>query len=112
MDDAVRDYIDAIDPAYRPLFDRLHRLILEVRPDAEVVLSYKMPTYKAGRRRFHVGVWRHGVSLYGWGQQAAAFTARHPRLRTSTGTLQVRPDDAANITDDEFRDLIRAALAD
>ena len=34
MDDAVRDYIDAIAPEHRPLFDRLHRLILEAQPDA------------------------------------------------------------------------------
>jgi hypothetical protein len=46
MDDPVADYIEAIDPEHRPLFDRLHRLILEVCPDAAVVLSYKMPTYK------------------------------------------------------------------
>ena len=113
MDKDVQDYIDAIDPACRPLFDRLHHLILEVRPDAAVVLSYKMPTYKIGRRRFHVGVWRHGVSLYGWGRDHAAdFTARHPELKTSKGTIQLRPADAAGITDDELRDLIRAALGD
>jgi hypothetical protein len=62
MDDAVRDYIDAIVPQHRPLFDRLHRLILEAHPDAAVVLSYQLPTYKAGRRRLFVGVWKHGVS--------------------------------------------------
>jgi hypothetical protein len=31
MDEAVRGYVDAIDPAYRPLFDRVHRLILTAR---------------------------------------------------------------------------------
>jgi uncharacterized protein YdhG (YjbR/CyaY superfamily) len=113
MDDSVRDYIEGIDPEYRPLFDRLHRLILEVHPDATVVLSYKMPTYRVGRRRLHVGAWRHGVSLYGWGQDRAAdFTARHPQLQTGKGTIQVRPGDAADISDDELRDLIRVALDD
>jgi hypothetical protein len=29
MDDAVRTYVDAIAPEHRPLFDRLHRLVLE-----------------------------------------------------------------------------------
>jgi hypothetical protein len=29
MDAAVRDYIDRIAPEHRPLFDRVHRLILE-----------------------------------------------------------------------------------
>jgi uncharacterized protein YdhG (YjbR/CyaY superfamily) len=111
MDDAVRDYIDAIAPEHRPLFDRLHRLILEVHPDAAVVLSYQIPTYKVAGRRLHVGVWKHGVSIYGWGQgRDAGFTARHPELRTSKGTIQLRPAAAAGIPDDEFRDLVRAAL--
>lgn len=113
MDDAVEGYIAAIDPGFRPLFDRVHGLILELHPDADVVISYEMPTYKVGGRRLHVGVWRHGVSLYGWGQDAVAgFTARHPQLRTSKGTIRLRPDDAAGVSDDELRDLIRAALDD
>jgi hypothetical protein len=33
MDDAVRDDIDAIAPGHRPLFDRLHRLVLEAALD-------------------------------------------------------------------------------
>jgi hypothetical protein len=111
MDDAVRDYIDAIAPDRRPLFDRLHRLVLETRPDAEVVLSYQIPTYKVGRRRLFIGAWKHGVSIYGWDHgRDAGFTVRHPELKTGKGTLQLRPDDAAGISDDEFRDLVRAAL--
>jgi uncharacterized protein YdhG (YjbR/CyaY superfamily) len=111
MDDAVRDYIDAIAPEHRPLFDRIHGLILEAHPDAAVVLSYQMPTYKVGSRRLFVGAWKHGVSIYGWDQgRDAGFVARHPELKTSTGTIQLRPDDAAGIPDDEFRDLVRAAL--
>jgi uncharacterized protein YdhG (YjbR/CyaY superfamily) len=112
MEDAVRDYVDAIPSEHRPLFDRLHRLILEVHPDASVVISYQIPTYKVGRNRLYLGVWKHGVSIYGWGQgRDAGFTARHPELITGKGTIQLRPDDAAGIPDDEFRDLVRAALA-
>jgi uncharacterized protein YdhG (YjbR/CyaY superfamily) len=111
MDDAVRDYIAAIDPEHRPLFDRLYRLVLGAHPDATVVLSYQMPTYKVGGRRLFVGVWRHGVSIYGWDAgRDAGFAARHPGLRTSKGTIRLRPDDAAGIPDDELRDLVNAAL--
>jgi uncharacterized protein YdhG (YjbR/CyaY superfamily) len=110
-DRAVQEYIDAISPEHRPLFDRLHRLILEAQPAAVVVLSYQLPTYQVGARRLHVGAWKHGVSLYGWQQGGdAGFTARHPELRTGKGTLRLRPEDAAGIADDEFRDLARAAL--
>jgi uncharacterized protein YdhG (YjbR/CyaY superfamily) len=112
IDQAVQDYIDAISPEHRPLFGRLHRLILQVRPDAAVVLSYQMPTYQAGRRRLHLGAWKHGVSIYGaQHDRDAGFTSRHPELKTSKGTIQLRPEDAAGIPDDEFRDLVRAALA-
>jgi uncharacterized protein YdhG (YjbR/CyaY superfamily) len=111
MDQAVREYIDAIAPEHRPLFDRLHRLVLEARPDAAVVLSYQMPTYKVGRRRLFLAVWRHGVSIYGAQPgRDAGFAARHPKLRAAKGTIRLRPDDAAGIPDDEFRELVRAAL--
>ena len=54
MDEAVRSYIDGIAPESRPLFDRLHRLILVAYPDADVVLSYGIPTYQVGKRRLYV----------------------------------------------------------
>jgi hypothetical protein len=49
---------------------------------------------------------------YGGGQQGRddAFTSRHPALKTSKGTLQLRPEDAATIHDDELSDLVRAAV--
>ena len=110
MDDAVRAYIEGIAPEHRPLFDRLHRLILDAHPEAAVVLSYQMPTYKAGRRRLYLAAWKHGVSIYGSQGRDAGFASRHAELRASKGTIQLRPVDAAGISDDEFRDLARAAL--
>lgn len=111
MDDAVRAYIDEIPAAHRPLFDRLHGLILGAYPDVAVGLSYKMPTYKLGRQRLFVGAWKHGVSVYGWDEgRDAGFVARHPGLKTSTGTIRLRPEDAADISDDELCDLVYAAL--
>jgi uncharacterized protein YdhG (YjbR/CyaY superfamily) len=111
MDEAVRQYIGAIPSGHRALFDRLHRLILAVYPDAAVVLSYNMPTYQVGRGRLHLGAWKHGISVYGWKKGGdGGFTARHPGLRTSTGTIRLRPEDAAAIPDEEFRELVRSAL--
>jgi uncharacterized protein YdhG (YjbR/CyaY superfamily) len=111
MDDRVRAYVDAIAPEHRPLFDRVHRLVLEAHPDAAVVLSYQIPTYKVGRRRLFVAVWKHGVSIYGWQEgHDGGFTARHPELKTGRGTIRLRPEDAAALPDDELRELVRAAL--
>jgi uncharacterized protein YdhG (YjbR/CyaY superfamily) len=108
---AVQAYIDAIAAEHRPLFDRLHQLILRSRPDAEVVLSYRMPTYQAGGRRLHLAAWKHGVSIYGWRHdEDGGFVARHPELKTSTGTIRLRSEDAAGIPDEEFLGLLKAAL--
>lgn len=112
LDEAVREYIAAIPPEHRPLFDRLHGLILHAHPGVAVVLSYKMPTYKAGSRRLFLAAWKHGISIYGWRKdEDGGFVARHSSLKTSTGTIRLRPQDAADITDEEFLGLIGAALA-
>jgi uncharacterized protein YdhG (YjbR/CyaY superfamily) len=111
MDGAVKAYIDAIAPEHKLSFDRLHKLVLKMRPDAEVVLSYGIPTYKVARKRLFLAVWKHGVSIYGWDQGSdAGFAGRHPKLITGRGTIQLRPADLAAIPDKEFRDLVRAAL--
>ena len=111
MDKGVRAYIEGIAPEHRPLFDRLHRLILEAHPEAAVVISYGIPTFKVGRRRLFVGVWRHGISLYGWQEgRDDGFVSRHRELLSGRATIRLRPQDAAGISDEEFRALARAAL--
>jgi hypothetical protein len=108
----VQAYIDGIPPEHRQLFGRLHRLILQAHPGAQLTLSYKMPAYQAGNRRLHLGAWKHGISVYGWGHDRdGGFTARHPELVTGRATIRLRPDEAADIADEEFLALARAALA-
>ena len=53
LPDDVREYIDGLDAAHRRLFDRLHDLIVDELPDAQVVIAYQIPLYRVGRR--HVG---------------------------------------------------------
>jgi uncharacterized protein YdhG (YjbR/CyaY superfamily) len=111
IDPAAQAYLDAITPEFRPLFDRVHRLIAMAQPTAVVVLSYRMPTYRVGTRRLFVGVWTHGISIYGWPQGSeSGFTARHPAAKTSKGTIRLRLEDAGDVTDDELLELVRAAL--
>ena len=111
MDAAVQAYIDGITHENRPLFDRLHRLVLEGHPDAVVTISYRIPTYRVGRRRVFLGAWKHGLSIYGWRAGGdGGFAAHHPELMTGRGTIQLRPGDDASISDDELRRLLEAAL--
>lgn len=111
MDDAVQAFLDAIASERRHLFDRIHRLVVGCRPDAELRLSYGMPTFVTPQGRMHVGVWKHGLSFYGWeAGRDGGFLDRHPELKAHKGTIHVSPTAAAAIDDDEFRGLIRLAL--
>ncbi len=56
MDDVVREYIDAIAPEHRPLFDRIHRLVLPRRrlhrpPPRAQDGQGNHPAAASGRRR-------------------------------------------------------------
>ena len=113
MKDGLAAYLDAIDADHRPLFDRVHRLVMEVQPDARVVLSYKMPTYVVGTRQLHVGVWKHGLSFYGWEHDSGGdLVARHPHLDNGKGTLRLPLTEAVHISDDELRAFLAAALTE
>ncbi len=111
MDMGVQEYVDALDPGRRALFDRLHRIVMAARPDAEVALSYGMPAYRVAGRRLNVGVWKHGVSVYGWrADNDGGFVTRHPRLSSGKGTIRISAGDAEEITDEELRALLGGAL--
>jgi Domain of unknown function (DU1801) len=104
-------FIDAIPAEQRPLFDRMDGVIRAVHPDVDVGLSYKMPTYRVGERSLHVGVWKHGISLYGWNEgRDGGLIARHPELSSGKGTLRITPAVANDISDDELRDLVEGSL--
>ena len=103
MPPEVQATIDGIPSGHRPLFERLHRLILTAHPGAQVTLSYKMPACKAGNRRLYVGAWNMGILVGGWQKdRVGGFTSRHPELVTSKATLQLRDGDAAGISDEDF----------
>jgi hypothetical protein len=108
----VQGYVDAIATSQRPLFDRLHDLILGAFPAVEVTMSYDMPTYAVGERRLYVAAWKSWVSLYGWDAgRDGGFLERHPELSSGRGTIKLRPSAAKDIGDDELLDLVRGALA-
>lgn len=111
MDADFQAYVDGIAPEFRPLFDRLHDIVVAAHPEAALALAYDMPTYRLGKRRLNLGVWKHGVSVYGWRRDNdGGFAARHPELLSSKSTIRIRPVDADGISDGEFAALLGGAL--
>jgi uncharacterized protein YdhG (YjbR/CyaY superfamily) len=109
MDEAVQRYIDAIPAEQKPLFDRLQSHILELYPDAEVVISYQIPTYKAGGGRVSLGLWKDGVSLYTTDpRHIATFKSKHPTIKTGKASLNFRLTD--ELPEKDVREVINRAI--
>ena len=109
MDEAVRRYIDAIPAKQKPLFDRLQSLVLDLYPDAEVVLSYQVPTYKARGERVSLGLWKDGVSLYTTDpRHIEPFTSKHPTVKSGKASLNFRLTD--ELPEQDLREVVEWAI--
>lgn len=64
MNKEVQRYMDAVPEEQRPLFDKLYALIMGLYPNAEVVISYQIPTYRVKSGWVALGYWKDDVSLY------------------------------------------------
>jgi uncharacterized protein YdhG (YjbR/CyaY superfamily) len=110
LSDDVRAYIDALDAPHRRLFDRLHDLILDEVPDAEVVISYQIPLYRVERRHVGLNARRaNGVTLTATSpDHIDAFRRRHPEFKTNKASIQFGLND--ELPEDDIRDVIRRAI--
>jgi uncharacterized protein YdhG (YjbR/CyaY superfamily) len=95
MNAEVLRYIEAVDDERRPLFDKLQALILGLYPDAKVVLSYQVPTYKTSSGWAALGYWKSGVSVYTNGpHNISEFKAEFPHIKTGKGSINFKVTDA------------------
>ena len=94
MNEEVQRFIDAIPEDRRPLYDKLHALIMGMYPDAEVVIWYGVPTYRAKSGWVSLGPWKRGVSLYsGHPHLIDEFRAEHPDIKTGRGSINLKVTD-------------------
>jgi uncharacterized protein YdhG (YjbR/CyaY superfamily) len=104
----VHDYIAEIPADHRPLFDRLHHLILDTLPGTRVIISYKMPAYVVEGGRVSLSNGPHGISLATTvAEPVAAFKAKHKQFKTGKVTVLFPPD--VEVPADDLRALVRAA---
>jgi uncharacterized protein YdhG (YjbR/CyaY superfamily) len=109
MDEAVQRYIDAIPPEQRRLFDHLQSLILELHPEAEVVISYQVPTYKTRSGRVSLGLWKNEVSLYTTeAEHIQRFRSDHPNIKTGKASINLKLSD--DVPDGDLRNLLEQAI--
>ena len=47
---SIDEYLDRIDPAFRPELERIRALVTQLVPEVEEAISYRMPTLKYRNR--------------------------------------------------------------
>lgn len=100
------EYLERVPAQARPLLDELRRLVRDVLPEADEVLSYGVIGYRVGRGRCRVfvGGWADHVSLYPVPKDEELIAELAPYQR-GKGTLWFRLDAALP------HDLIRRVVA-
>ena len=94
MNKEVQQFVDAVSDERRPFYDKLHALIMGLYPDAEVGISYGIPTYKAKGGRVGLGYWKDGISFFPFGgKYLDEFRAKYPAIKTGKGTINFKLTD-------------------
>jgi len=84
---------------------------LSLYPDAEVLIWWGMPTYRARSGWVALGNQKHYVSLYNNGRRHIAdFKAEYPAIEAGTGCINFRDKDPVPIT--ALKKEIRHAMED
>lgn len=91
-DKDVEAYFDAIaDRRLAELLLGVRELVLEIAPDAKECISYGMPTYKVGKRAFHIAAFAKHCSVFP-GTYVEEFQPLLEGFKTSKGTVQFTPE--------------------
>ncbi len=87
---SVDEYIASQPEAVRGLLERVRRAIRKAVPEAQEMISYRIPTYKLrGRPMLYFAGWKHHYSLYpSTARLVAAFTDDLAPYEVDRGTIR------------------------
>jgi len=89
----VEEYLAAVPPEMRAALEKLRRTIRAAAPDAEEVISYRIPTFKLGKGLVAYGAARRHCALYPMSTAVMeAFRDELEPYDTSKGTIRFTPD--------------------
>lgn len=89
----VDEYLARVPPKFRPLLRQLRTTIKAAAPDAEEVISYKMPAYRQNGMLVYFAAFTNHCSLFAFGGEIRRkYAAELKPFDTGKGTLQFTPD--------------------
>jgi len=109
MNKDAQHYLDAVPAERKPLMEKLHSLIVGLYPNADLDMSYRMPTYKAKGGWVALANQKHYVSLYTCGaHHLEKFKQKYPAIKTGKGCINFKVTDSIPVT--EIKKVIKHAI--
>jgi uncharacterized protein YdhG (YjbR/CyaY superfamily) len=109
MSKQVQQYFSQIPAERNERIQILHFLIVNLYPEAEVDMTYKMPTYKVGDAWVALANQKNYISLYTCGyHHIESFKENYPKIKTGKGCINFRDKDPLPVED--IKEVVRHAI--
>lgn len=90
----IEDYLDKATPTQKAEFERIRKIVRELAPEAEEVMSYGIPTFKHKRRPLiYFGAFKDHMSIFPASDEMMETIPELSKFRTSKGTLRYTEDN-------------------
>ena len=93
-------YLQNIPEQRSSRFNAIQQLVLEMYPEVEQSMKYKMPTFSLGDHWIALANQKSYLSVYTCSAvHLAAFQKKHPKIKTGKGCINIKDNDQFDITD-------------
>jgi len=107
----VDEYLTSVPPKFRMILQRLRKTIKAAAPDAEEIISYRMPAYRQDGMLVYFAAFKDHCSFFGVSDTIRRkFSAELKPFMAGKGTFRFTPDRP--IPDDLVTRIVKARLAE
>jgi uncharacterized protein YdhG (YjbR/CyaY superfamily) len=109
--EAVDDYLTKVPPQFRMILQRLRKTIRAAAPDAEEVISYRLPAFRQNGMLVYYGAYSDHCSFFvGSYRVRRKFSAELKSFVAGKGTVHFTPDHP--LPEELVRRIVRARVAE
>lgn len=89
----IDEYLKNVTPSQKAEFERIRKIVYELVPDAEEVISYGIPTFKyKGKYVFYFGAFKNHMSVFPGSALAGSVKEKLEGYKIAKGTIQYTED--------------------
>ena len=95
---AIDLYLKSVPKQRLERYTSIHKLIMRLYPDAQVDMSYKMPTYRHGEGWVALANQKNYISLYTCSEShIKPYKNKHPQQKTGKGCINFKITDSVPV---------------